>query len=209
MAQNEEINQKEVYIQSKGKVVFNKKNPVLLKDLVTIYTDSPHKKEIEKINYPMANAEYGSSHCISMISIIHIIKDKFPDHRVIVIGSPDILVGFNNQKSDNDRYKLLRVALVSFLLFIGSITAIINFHSDVNMKTAQRTIYRIVTGSETDNLLLLQIPYSLGIGVGMSVFFNHIFKRRINDEPSPLEVEMYLYQQNMDEYVKNNSDKGS
>ncbi len=32
-------------------------------------------------------------------------------------------------------------------------------------------------------------------------FFNHLFKKKWNEEPTPLEVEMYLYQENLDQYV--------
>jgi stage V sporulation protein AA len=35
----------------------------------------------------------------------------------------------------------------------------------------------------------------------MAVFFNHLFKKKWNEEPTPLEVEMFLYQQNVDKYV--------
>ncbi|MFP3360102.1 stage V sporulation protein AA, partial [Planococcus sp. SIMBA_143] len=31
--------------------------------------------------------------------------------------------------------------------------------------------------------------------------FNHLFKKRFNEEPSPLEVEMFNYQQDLDQYV--------
>jgi len=33
------------------------------------------------------------------------------------------------------------------------------------------------------------------------LFFNHWFSKRINEEPSPLEVEIFNYQQNMDQYL--------
>ncbi|MMZ70306.1 hypothetical protein D1872_333160 [compost metagenome] len=35
----------------------------------------------------------------------------------------------------------------------------------------------------------------------MIVFFNHLFKKKWNEEPTPLEVEMYLYQENLNQYV--------
>ncbi|MNP79175.1 hypothetical protein D3C76_1769570 [compost metagenome] len=35
----------------------------------------------------------------------------------------------------------------------------------------------------------------------MAVFFNHLFKKKWNEEPTPLEVEMFLYQQNVDKFV--------
>ena len=35
----------------------------------------------------------------------------------------------------------------------------------------------------------------------MILFFNHVFQKRINEEPSPLEVEMFNYQMDLDNYV--------
>ena len=76
-----------------------------------------------------------------------------------------------------------------------------NFHEDVSMLQVHQKIYTIITGETKEHPLLLQIPYSIGIGIGMILFFNRVFKKRLNEEPSPLEVEMFLYQQNLDQYV--------
>ncbi|MNG19554.1 hypothetical protein D3C84_1037220 [compost metagenome] len=35
----------------------------------------------------------------------------------------------------------------------------------------------------------------------MVLFFNHIFRKRFNEEPNPLEVELYMYQENVNAYV--------
>lgn len=35
----------------------------------------------------------------------------------------------------------------------------------------------------------------------MVLFFNHIFKKKFNEEPNPLEVEMFMYQENVNTYV--------
>ncbi|NMA03388.1 MAG: stage V sporulation protein AB, partial [Clostridiales bacterium] len=43
---------------------------------------------------------------------------------------------------------------------------------------------------------------------GMSVFFNHVINKKINEEPTPLEMEMHTYQQNVDKYIKDNSAEG-
>lgn len=69
------------------------------------------------------------------------------------------------------------------------------------MQRVHRHLYEMVTGQAVDKPLLLQIPYSLGLGIGMILFFNHWFRKRINEEPSPLEVEMFNYQQSIDQYV--------
>lgn len=76
-----------------------------------------------------------------------------------------------------------------------------NFHADVNMLEVQIRIVEMVTGERDEHPYLFQIAYSLGLGFGMTVFFNHLFKKKWNEEPTPLEVEMYLYQENLDQYV--------
>ncbi|AOY76763.1 stage V sporulation protein AA [Clostridium formicaceticum] len=199
----------EIFLQSKGKVRCDSRKAVLLKDLIDVSIEEQDiRDKINHIEYKMNHAQGQKTYVISMLSIISLIKNQFPNITVHVLGEPDILMIFQDVEVKNrDKTKLIRVVCICFLLFVGSATAIINFHSDVDMPQTQKTIYRIITGKETDQLLLLQIPYSLGIGTGMSIFFNHVFKKRINNEPSPLEVEVHLYQENMDQYIKNMSEK--
>ena len=75
-----------------------------------------------------------------------------------------------------------------------------NFHADVSMATVHQKLYAIITGREVVHPLLLQIPYSLGLGSGMILFFNRFFKRRLNEEPDPLELEMYRYDDSIHDY---------
>jgi stage V sporulation protein AA len=79
--------------------------------------------------------------------------------------------------------------------------AIMNFHDDVSMRTVQEKIYTIITAKKDPKPLLFQIPYSIGLGLGMILFFNHFFQKKLNDEPSPLEVEIFNYQMDLDNYV--------
>jgi stage V sporulation protein AA len=93
------------------------------------------------------------------------------------------------------------------VLFIGSGLAIMNFHTDVSMPEVHQRLYYLITGRAESQPLLMQIPYSLGIALGMILFFNHFFQKRINEEPSPLEVELFLYQQNVDQYYIQHENK--
>jgi len=195
-------NNSQIFIRSKGKVSLPKGKSVLLKDLTEISAGQEIKSKLENLNYPVST-KVETKVLISVISIIDFIKENVSNVDLVIIGQTDVLVHFIDKNVDIDKYKIVRVILVCFLLFLGAITAIINFHSDVDMKQAHSTIYKIITGEESDRPLLLQIPYSLGLGVGMSIFFNHVFKKKINNEPTPLEMKMYSYQQSVDEYVKN------
>lgn len=105
--------------------------------------------------------------------------------------------------------KKIVTALVCIFLFFGSGLAIMNFHADVDMPRVQEELYYLITGDRTERPLLLQIPYSIGVGFGVAIFFNHIFKKKFNKEPSPLEVELYLYDENVKDFVKNEEEKGN
>lgn len=198
---------RQVFLNLREKVTLENAESVLLKDLADVSAEEKIKQGLENMVYPI-NADGRENILIPAISIISFVKKNMHNIDLVVMGATDIAVNFTYRGANEDRYKILRVVLVCFLLFIGSITAIVNFHSDVDMKQAHKVIYRVITGIETDKLLLIQIPYSLGIGVGMSVFFNHVFGRKINKEPTPLEMEVYAYQRNVDEYIKNNSTEG-
>ena len=41
---------------------------------------------------------------------------------------------------------------------------------------------------------LLSIPYSIGLGMGIIIFFNHFSKFSLTDDPTPIEIEMTTYE---------------
>jgi stage V sporulation protein AA len=122
------------------------------------------------------------------------------------IGPTQTIVEVMYQKK---QYSKFFFSLVWLLLFIGAALAIMNFHEDVSMRQVHQKLFYMLTGIKDEKPLLLQIPYSFGLGLGMVLFFNHLFRKRINEEPSPLEVEMFNYQQDLDQYVIMNENKES
>jgi stage V sporulation protein AA len=49
--------------------------------------------------------------------------------------------------------------------------------------------------------LIINIPYSVGLATGIIVFFNHFTRKKITDDPTPIEVEMALYETEVNETV--------
>src|SRR5690625_4423598 len=105
-------------------------------------------------------------------------------------------------KEEHKKRSFILVLFVWTLLFIGAAMTIMNFHYDVSMHEVQQKMHFIITGQEKERPLLIQIPYSVGLGIGMLLFLNHWFRKKITEEPSPLEIELYNYQQNLDEYLR-------
>ncbi|MCY8956245.1 stage V sporulation protein AA [Bacillus cereus] len=141
---------------------------------------------------------------IDVMKVIEIIQQKASHVQINLLGSGQTLVEIIYEKKKTHP---IFFGLVWLLLFIGAALAIIYFHEDVSMQQVHQRLYYMITGEINAQPLLFQIPYSLGLGLGMVLFFNHVFQKRINEEPSPLEVEMFQYQQSLDQYVIVNENK--
>ena len=55
----------------------------------------------------------------------------------------------------------------------------------------------------------IEICYSIGLSVGIMVFFNHFGKKKITMDPTPIQVELRKYEADMaDTLIQNASRKG-
>ena len=68
------------------------------------------------------------------------------------------------------------------------------FNNDVGIPEVFAQVYRLVMGEESNGFTILEIMYSIGIAVGILVFYNHFGGKRITKDPTPIEVQMRLYE---------------
>jgi len=174
--------------------------------MAQIIADPVIKKQFSKL---LLHEVSESDRNIIIIDVIQIVKEitkLCPKLGIEMLGPTQTIVEVVYKKK---KYSLPLFLLTWFLLFFGAALTIMNFHEDVGMLVVHQKIYAMITGREEEKPLLFQIPYSIGLGVGMIIFFNHVFKKRLNEEPSPLEVEMFNYQQDLDQYVIMHENKES
>jgi stage V sporulation protein AA len=195
-----------VYIRMRNRVQVKPNESVFLKDIAQIISAEEIHSTLEKLPVHKVSPEDNNIIIIDVMKVVRMITKKFPTVEVQAIGPTQTIIEVLLKKSPVS-YSLFLV--VWLLLFIGSAITIMNFHEDVSMQAVHQRIYTMITGKQESKPLLLQIPYSFGLGLGMILFFNHFFKKRINEEPSPLEVEMFKYQQSLDQYVILNENKES
>ena len=64
-------------------------------------------------------------------------------------------------------------------------------------------------GKESDGVTELEIFYAIGMPIGIMVFYNHIGKKKVTHDPTPIQVEMRKYEQDVDTtFIKNASREG-
>ena len=148
------------------------------------------------------DGETKKNYLVSVTDIIKKIKKTYPEYTVNNVGEMDTLVQYASKKSrDRSWLKWLRVAFVVFVLFIGSSTAIMSFHTDGQIPKIFENYYRIIFGVERSNPRIISIPYSIGLAIGIIVFYNHAMGKKITDDPTPIEVEMELYEKDVTDTV--------
>jgi stage V sporulation protein AA len=188
-----------VYIRMRNRILVPPNKLITLRDVAQlVVADESTFNKLEKLIIYEVNAEDKSHVVIDVMKVVRKIQQLYPRLDVQTIGPAQTIVEIKTKKKAIEPVYFVFVWL---LLFFGAALAIMNFHEDVSMREVHQKIYGIVTGKESEYPLLLQVPYSLGLGVGMVLFFNHFFRKRLNEEPSPLEVEMHNYQLDLDQYV--------
>lgn len=188
-----------VYLKMKKKLELSERTHIQLKHIAYISTNSLQKRKLE--NTPIYRITKKDKNIIVIDSflIIDYLNQIYKDLEFQLIGPEQTIINVQtNRKSPS----IVLTACVWVLLFIGAAMTIMNFHYDVSMQEVQQKLHLILTGEENEFPLWIQIPYSIGLGVGMVLFFNHWFSKRINEEPSPLEVEIFNYQQDLDNHMK-------
>ncbi|KKI93090.1 stage V sporulation protein AA [Bacillus sp. SA1-12] len=196
--------EKTVYIRLRHRIQVHPNDVITIDKVALVVGD---KELTEQLRELFIHKIKPSDKNMVVIDVMHVIKEihKFDPHiDVQAIGSSQTVIEIVFEKK---KLSPLLFCAVWLLLFIGAGLAIMNFHEDVSMQQVHQRIHKIVTGKTNTQPLLLQIPYSIGLGLGMVLFFNHLFKKRINEEPSPLEVEIFNYQLDLDKYVAMNENK--
>ncbi|GAB6990373.1 stage V sporulation protein AA [Paenibacillus pini] len=187
-----------VYLQLRSRVPITQGRVVTLGHVARIISEPEWEVALRNLELVHPHKWDGNLLLIDMMQIIPKIHTLIPDAHIQPLGQQHVLVEvIKKQKKPS----MLLFILVWLLLFFGSALTIMNFHADVNMQEVQIRTVEMITGQRDEHPYLFQTAYSFGIGFGMVIFFNHLFKKKWNEEPTPLEVEMYLYQENIDQYV--------
>lgn len=171
---------------------------VYLKDLGSLRcADSVIGAKLKVIKVHHFSQE-GKKRCvISVTELIALMENTCPNISVEVIGESDILVEWvkvNQYKGFSQWLKILLVCLVSFF---GTAFTIMAFHNDVGINDVFTEVYRIFMNQEPEGLNVLEVTYSIGLAVGIITFFNHIGGRRITKDPTPIEVAMRNYEEDV------------
>ena len=137
---------------------------------------------------------------ISIVDLNQKILQKEPDIDIESLGDENFIITYQKQKPSTF-LQWLKVIFVCFGAFFGSAFSIMTFNRDADVGSLFQQIYTQVTGKISNGFTVLEISYSLGIGIGVLFFFNHFGKWKFSDAPTPLQVQMCQYENNVNTTV--------
>ncbi len=194
-----------VYIGLMKKKALDIEDSLYVRDLGEVYCNNEGlRKRIERTKVYTGKAEETWDY-ITAVKIAEILINKFPDIEIQFSGVDEVILEIKSREKINPIIQIGKLIFVCFTLFFGAALGIMYFHEDVNMMAALERLYFTYTGEHMENPLMMNIPYSIGLGVGMLTFYTRIMSRskRRRMEPGPMDVELYLYDNDVEDYIMN------
>ena len=150
----------------------------------------------------------GRQRCVvSLLKIIACIHGEFPQADIQNLGETDIIVTYEDQKTPAFAWHIIKTVFVAAVTFFGAAFSIMAFNNDVDVTKLFGQIYELMTGQETNGYTVLKIAYSVGVTAGILIFFNHFGKKRFTVDPTPMEIQMRLYENDIQTTLIENSER--
>ncbi len=185
----------EIYIKPVKKFLAVQKQIINLSDIAQIISPSEIADKLKSEKILEIRQKEQKNYLVTIMDIVRAIKKKYPDYTIINLGQTDTIIEYlPSRVKENKLLKFVKASLVCIILFMGASTAIMSFHSDAQIPDVFKNYYKIFFGNEIENPKIIAIPYSIGLASGIIIFFNHIFGRKLMKDPTPIEVEMSLYE---------------
>lgn len=202
-----------IYIKASKKVCITGKKEVIIDDIADIEGKKDVIDKIKNIKVYTIDTNEKKNYLLSIITVITEIQNIYENILIHNVGEEDIIISYSPNKKEHKHKKVINIMKVIFVcitLFTGGGIAIMTFHTDAAVPDVFVRLYSLFLGEENLDPLIIEIPYSIGLAVGIIVFFNHFSSKKLTDDPTPIEVEMRLYERDVEDcIIENLSDEGN
>lgn len=183
-------------------------------DIATIFClDKDISCDVEKTLITTLSNTPKDQTVISALKIIQIIQLRHKNVQVFSIGSNETIVYYQNLNLKKAHTSKLKSLLLLVIAFFGTAYSVMSYHGDVGSIDLINNLYVLFTANSKLALkngpLFGIIAFSVGLFIGMLIFFNHGIKIKNVDDPTPLQVQLRLYEKDVNEcIIVNSSRKG-
>lgn len=181
---------------------------VCVKDIASLYCgDSNICAKAKSLKVYQFNEKNRKRQVISILKVIELIEKECPGVTVENIGENAVLIELVNVDKHKGAVQWIKLVFASGISFFGTGFTIMAFHNDISINKIFARVYEMVMGYPSDGYSILEIAYSIGLAAGIILFFNHIGGRRITKDPTPIEVEMRVYETDVNKALIETADR--
>ena len=171
---------------------------VYLKDVAQLYCDDkPTLNRCQALKINTIHQEKDKRYVENVLEVIEKIHEMDVSIQVTNLGETDFIIDYQKSKSPKYLWQWTKTWFVCIVCFFGAAFAIMTFNNDASVGDVFKEVYKIVMGRESDGFTILELSYSIGLMLGIVLFFNHFSVWKLSTDPTPLEVEMRLYEDNI------------
>lgn len=175
-----------------------KKRALTYKDIASLYcTNKKIVQKLEQETFYTLPANGNQKTMFTINKVYEGIHKIYPNLRIENVGEKDFIVDLElpdgREKSKTREY--VKTAFVALIVFFGAAFTIMTFNEDVSVGAVFDKVYELIMGTGKQGGSILEISYAVGLPLGILVFYNHFRRRKIKDDPTPIQVEMCTYEE--------------
>lgn len=181
---------------------------IRLKDVAKLY--SPENKIAQELYQQVVfiiKEDKKKDYIFSVLKLMELIHRLYPDMDIINLGEADFIIQYEPAAKEKKLWEYFKVAFVCCIVFFGGAFTIMTFNEDANVSTIFEIIYKSVLGTKEAKASVLEISYAVGLPLGIVIFFNHFSKLKVGKDPTPMQVQLRLYESDMDDTLIENSSR--
>ena len=181
---------------------------VRVKDIASVYCkEKAVSDKIKAITVLKFREAERKRRVVSVLKVIELIEREIPGVKVENIGENATLIELVNAEKRGGIMQWLKLLFVAGISFFGTGFTIMAFHNDIDINDIFAQFYEQIMGVPASGYTIMELSYSVGLAVGIIVFFNHIGGRRITKDPTPIEVEMKIYESDVNKALIETADR--
>ncbi len=196
-----------IYIKADLNVIVHKQI-VTLSDVIKILSkDEALVKEVGSREILRIKDKKVNKYAVTILKVIEAIQREYSDVLVISLGASDFVIEYIQPSKRKKAFEIIKTVFIAFTVFFGSAFSIMTFNQDVNVDDVLKMFHELVMGESQKGINIVPIFYSIGLPIGIIIFFNHFTKIKMDTDPTPLQVQLRLYEANENKAIIENSNR--
>ena len=143
---------------------------------------------------------------ISVLKLIDLVMQQCPGVEIEIIGETDVVLEYI-EKQKQGMGQWLKILAVCLVCFFGTAFTIMAYHNDVGVRDVFTEVYEIIVHQPSQGINPLEVSYSVGLAIGILVFFNHVGSLKLSADPTPIEVSMKNYERDVNKTLAETAER--